>query len=391
MDYNATTPVDPEAFEAMRPFFCETFGNPSSNTHSFGHTARRAVDRAATQVASLIGCKPREIVWTSGTTESNNLAIKGVAQVYRERGRHIITQTTEHKSVLDPLKKLAAAGYEVTWLSVDRGGRIDLDELRGAIRPDTILVSIMIANNETGVIQPIREIGAICRERGVLFHTDATQAVAKIPVDVDADHIDLLAMTAHKLYGPKGVGALYVRCENPCVKLIAQLDGGGHQNGLRSGTLNAAGIVGLGAACEIAQRIMGREAIRLAALRDKLERGLQTALGAGAVHVNGDRAHRLPHVSSLALANVDGEDLLVAMDDIAVSSGSACTSANPEPSFVLRAMGVPRDLALASIRFSLGRGTSEADVDYAVEKVARSVRALRVRSGDGVQPAIVTK
>jgi cysteine desulfurase len=375
MDHNATTPVDARVFETMRPFFCDAFGNAASTGHSFGWASAQAVNQAARQVAKLLNCDRDEIIWTSGTTESNNLALKGLAETQNRRGRHIITQVTEHKSVIDPLKRLAGDGYEVTWLDVDRGGRIDLDALARAIRPDTILVSIMWANNEIGTIQPIREIGAICREHGVLFHTDATQAIGKLPVDVQSAGVDLLSLTAHKIYGPKGSGALYVRACEPKVTLTPLLDGGGHQNGMRSGTLNTPGIVGLGAACELAMSRREDDVLRLAALRDRLEAGIFAKLDN--VCVNGDCEHRLPHVSNLAFANVDGETLLASMDDIAVSSGSACSSASREPSYVLRALGVDAERAVASIRFSLGRCTTESDVDYAADKITRVVKGLR--------------
>lgn len=370
LDHNATTPMDVRVFDAMRPYFCEVFGNAASRGHSFGWAAEAAVDKARAQVAAILSARPDSIVWTSGSTESNNLAIKGVAHRYRSKGRHIITQTTEHKAVLDPCKRLCTDGCEVTWLQVDRRGHIDLDELKRAIRPDTILVSIMWANNEIGTIQPIAQIGAICRERGVLLHTDATQAVGKIPVDVEAANVDLLSLSAHKLYGPKGSGALYVR-HRPRVELDAIIDGGGHERGYRSGTLNVPGIVGLGAACEVASQDMPRDSIRLAALRDRLERGLRD--GIDNIDVNGDPDSRLPHMTNLAFGNTDPDMLMLATSDIAVSAGSACTSASLESSYVLRACGVAHELAAASLRFSLGRKTTEAEIDFVVDQMSRTL------------------
>ncbi|HEY2584640.1 MAG TPA: aminotransferase class V-fold PLP-dependent enzyme [Tepidisphaeraceae bacterium] len=381
LDYNATTPVDPRVFETMRPYFTETFGNAASTSHAFGRVAQDAVVRARNQVAALFNVErderqgAREIIWTSGATESNNLAIKGVAATYRGKGRHIITQATEHKAVLDPCQRLESEGFEVTWLPTNRYGRVCAEQVAEAIRPDTILVSIMVANNETGTIQPIHDIGAVCRARGVFLHTDATQAVGKAPIDVEADAIDLLSLSAHKLYGPKGCGALFVRRKGPRVRLAALLDGGGHERGYRSGTLNVPGIVGLGAACEIAREEMPAESRRLAALRDKLESRILSSLER--VFVNGDTFHRLPNVSNLSFADADGSSILRGLDDIAVSSGSACTSASLQASHVLRAMGLSDDLAYNSIRFSLGRFTTDAEVDYAAEKVIRLVRALR--------------
>ena len=381
LDYNATTPVDPRVFEAMRPYFMEAFGNAASASHSFGRTAQDAVIVARNQVAALLNVEQderqgaREIIWTSGATEGNNLAIKGVAASYREKGRHIITQATEHKAVLDPCQRLEAEGFEVTWLSTNRYGRVCAEQVAEAIRPDTVLVSIMYANNETGTIQPIRDIGAVCKARGVFFHSDATQAVGKIPIDVQADGIDLLSLSAHKLYGPKGVGALFVRRKGPRVRLAPLFDGGGHERGYRSGTLNVPGIVGLGAACEIARQEMPCESKRLAELRDKLEGTLLASLDR--VFVNGDRFHRLPQVSNLSFAAADGSSILRGLDDVAVSSGSACTSASLQASHVLRAMGLDDELAHNSIRFSLGRFTTEAEIDYVTQKVVRLVRSLR--------------
>lgn len=380
LDHSATTPMDPRVFEAMRPYFTETFGNPASKSHSFGWAAERAVNRARNQVAALLGVEPdeqtgaREIVFTAGATESNNLAIKGAADAYREKGRHIVTQVTEHKSVVDACKRLQRDGWEITWLGVDRLGRVSPADVAAAIRPDTVLVSVMWANNETGTIQPLREIGRICRERGVIFHTDATQAIGKAPVDVHGDFVDLLSMTGHKMYGPKGTGALFVRRKNPRVRLTALLDGGGHERGFRSGTLNVPGIVALGAACEVALSGMAEESRRFAALRDRLEAGIRRLDG---VSVNGDRSNRLPFVTNLSFAGVDGSQLLRGLDDVAVSSGSACTSASLEASYVLRAMGTPDELAYSSVRYSVGRFTTEAEVDYAVEKTRSVVQRLR--------------
>ena len=381
LDYNATTPVDPRVFAVMAPFFTEVFGNAASRSHAFGREAEKAVAQARNQVAALIRAEQddrlgaREIIWTSGATEANNLAIKGVADAARDKGRHIITQVTEHKAVLDPCRRLEAAGYELTVLPVDAGGRVSARQVAEAIRPDTLLVSIMYANNETGVIQPIREIGGICKERGVFFHTDATQAVGKIPVDVEADGIDLLSLSAHKLYGPKGVGCLYVRKKNPRVRVAPLFDGGGHERGFRSGTLNVPGIVGLGAACEEASHEMVNERMRLSALRDRLESSL--AQRVGPIVVNGSRAHRLPHVANVSFPGLDGSSLLAALDDVAVSSGSACTSASLQASHVLLAMGVTDDLAHSSIRFSLGRFTTREQIDYVVEKFSALVPRLR--------------
>jgi len=375
MDHNATTPVDPRVFEAMKPYFCETFGNAASSGHSFGWASAQAVNHAARQVAALLNCDRDEIIWTSGTTESNNLALKGIAEIYSQRGRHIITQATEHKSVIDPLKRLAQEGYDVTFLPVDRGGRVELGVLQKAIRPDTILVSVMWANNEIGTVQPIAEIGAMCRERGVLFHTDATQAIGKVAVDVQAACIDLLSLTGHKIYGPKGSGALYIRSRNPGVKVSPLFDGGGHQNGVRSGTLNTPGIVGLGAACEIAMSRVVEDSQRWTKLRDRLESSILAKVDG--VSVNGDVKNRLPHVTNLSFAGVEGEILLSSFDDVAVSSGSACSSARRDVSHVLKAIGLPDDRATASIRFSLGRSTTEEEIDYAIEKVIKVVKNCR--------------
>lgn len=376
LDHNATTPVDPRVFEAMRPYFCEIFGNAASKHHCFGWAAEHAVDKARQQVAALLNADPREIIWTSGATESNNLAIKGAADAYKDKGRHIITQLTEHKAVIDPCKRLQKAGYEITWLPVSKTGRLSPDQIANAIRPDTILVSIMWANNEIGTLQPIREIARICREKDVVFHTDATQAVGHLPVDVEADYIDLLSFSGHKLYGPKGCGALYVRQKKDRrIKLHPIFDGGGHERGFRSGTLNVPGIVGVGAACEIAQHEMAEEAARMKTLRDRLEKGILEKIKF--VTVNGDEEHRLPHTTNLSFAYVEGESMLMALDDIAVSSGSACTSASLQPSYVLKALGVGDDLAHSSLRFGLGRYTTPEEIDYVIEKTVRSVARLR--------------
>lgn len=371
LDYNATTPLDIRVLQAMNPFFTQNFGNAASN-HAAGVVAKSAVEKARSQVAGLLRGRAEEIVWTSGATEANNLAIKGVAEAQTDRGRHIITQATEHKAVLDTCKALESRGWSVTCLTPDRAGRVSAPQVEHAIRPDTVLVSIMWANNEIGTVQPIREIGALCRSRGIAFHTDATQAVGKLPVDVAGDAVDLLSLSAHKLYGPKGAGALYVRAGT---KLSIQMDGGGHERGMRSGTLNVPGIVGLGAACAVAAQELPTESPRLAQLRDRLEQGIQSRLEG--VFVNGSTEHRLPHCTNLSFANVDGEALLSSFDDVCVSSGSACTSAIKAPSFVLKAIGVPDDLALASVRYSLGRMTTQADIDAAIAKTVSVVRSLR--------------
>jgi cysteine desulfurase len=375
MDNHATTPVDPRVLDAMLPYFGAKFGNAASRNHSFGWEAEQAVEKARKQIADLIGATPKEIVFTSGATESDNLAIKGVAEMYAERGKHILTVTTEHKAVLDAGKKLARRGFEVTFLGVRPDGLIDLDQLRAAITDRTILISVMWANNEIGVLQPIREIAAIARERGVLFHSDATQAVGKVPIEVEADHIDLLSISAHKMYGPKGVGALYVRRKNPRVQLSAQMDGGGHERGMRSGTLNVPGIVGLGEAGAICQREMVEEAARLGGLRDRLKDRLLAELDE--VYVNGSLEHRLPNNLNMSFAYVEGESLLMGLNDVAVSSGSACTSATLEPSYVLKALGVSDDLAHTSVRFGLGRFNTGEEVDYVAGRVIEVVRKLR--------------
>jgi cysteine desulfurase len=375
MDGHATTPVDPRVLEAMLPYFTTKFGNAASRNHSFGWEAEKAVDRAREQIARLIGAGAKEITFTSGATESNNLALKGIAAKSRGRGNHIITQVTEHKAVLDTCKHLESDGYRITYLPVKADGRIELEDLRRAIDEQTILVSIMFANNEIGVLQPIAEIGQLCRERNVLFHTDAVQAVGKVPVDVNAMNIDCLSLTGHKIYGPKGCGALYARRRNPRAQIAPQIDGGGHERGMRSGTLNVPGIVGLGEACEIAQREMAAEAERLGRLRDKLLQKLTAKLDH--LHVNGSMEHRLPASLNVSFLYVEGESLLMGINDIAVSSGSACTSASLEPSYVLKALGLGDELAHSSIRFGLGRFNTEAEVDYVAAKVIDVVEKLR--------------
>ena len=375
MDNHATTPMDPRVLEAMLPYFTGTFGNAASRNHSFGWEAEQGVDKAREQIAKLINATAKEIIFTSGATESNNLAIKGIAEMYRERGNHVITQVTEHKAVLDTCKRLEKNGYRVTYLPVKADGLIDLDDLRRAMDDGTILVSIMIANNEIGVVQPVAEIGKLCHEKGVIFHTDAVQAVGKIPVDVQAMNIDVLSLTAHKIYGPKGVGALYVRRRNPRVQISAQIDGGGHERGMRSGTLNVPGIVGLGKACEIAGQEMAAETARLAELRDYMRQKFEKALDY--VHVNGNMEHHLPGNLNMSFVYVEGESLLMGINDIAVSSGSACTSATLEPSYVLKALGLGDDVAHSSIRFGLGRFNSRAEVDYVSDKLIDVVTKLR--------------
>lgn len=374
-DHHATTPVDPRVLETMLPYFTEKFGNAASRTHRFGWEAAEAVERARNQVARLIHARPQEIFFTSGATESDNLALKGVARAYRKKGDHIITLPTEHKAVLDSCRRLEQEGFRVTYLAVNPDGLIDLDRLKDALTPQTILVSIMAAHNEIGVIQPLAEIGQICREHEVLFHTDAAQAAGKIPIDVESMQIDLLSISAHKMYGPKGVGALYMRERKPPVSLEPLIDGGGHERGLRSGTLNVPGIVGLGRACEICREEMPQEFDRLRALRDRLCHGILSRLDD--VHINGSLDHRLPHNLNLSFMSVESESLLVALNDIALSTGSACTSAKPEPSYVLKALGVPDELAYSSLRFGLGRFNTEEEVDYAVERIAETVTSLR--------------
>jgi cysteine desulfurase len=375
MDNHATTPVDPRVLDAMMPYFTEKFGNSASRNHSFGWAAEEAVENARAQIAKLINASPKEIIFTSGATESNNLALKGVAEMYREKGNHIITQVTEHKAILDTCKRLEKNGYEVTYLPVEKDGRINLDDLRKAITPKTILITIMYANNEIGVVQPIAEIGKIAKEKGIFFHVDGVQAVGKIPVDVQRDGIDLLSISAHKIYGPKGVGALYVRRKNPRVQLSAIIDGGGHERGMRSGTLNVTGIIGLGKACELCQQEMESESKRLSGLRDRLKNSVMSQLDE--CFINGTMEHHLPNNINISFAFVEGESLLMGINDIAVSSGSACTSATLEPSYVLKALGVGEDLAHTSIRFGLGRFNTEEEVDYVVSRVVETVNRLR--------------
>jgi cysteine desulfurase len=379
LDYHATTPVDPRVLDAMLPYFTERFGNAASRQNAYGWEAQKAVDKGREQVAALIGASANEIVFTSGASESNNLAIKGAAYALRDRGHHVITAATEHKSVLDSCKRLESDGWRVTRLGVDREGFVDLDELRAAMTPQTVIVSVMAANNEIGVVQPLAEIGAIARQHGALFHTDAAQAAGKIPIDVVAMHVDLLSLTGHKYYGPKGSGALYVRRCRPRLLLACQIDGGGHENGFRSGTLNVPGIVGLGAAAEICRTDMTAESARLAALRDRLLDALQK--DPGDVRVNGPLGdRRLPHNLNVSFGGVEGEALLMALGDLAVSTGSACSSGSQAPSHVLQAIGAVGSDAGASIRFGLGRPTTQADVDFAAERVATVVRSLRARA-----------
>ena len=372
LDNHSTTQVDPRVLEAMLPYLSERFGNAASRSHSFGWTADKAVETARGQVAALIGAREDEIVFTSGATESDNLAIKGVAEAHRSKGNHIITAITEHKAVLDSCKRLEKYGCKVTYLHVQKDGLIDLDDLRNAMTEATILVTIMAANNETGVLQPIAEIGKLCRERGLIFHTDAAQAVGKIPIDVVRENIDLLSISAHKAYGPKGVGALYVRSG---VKIAPTIDGGGHELGMRSGTLNVPGIVGLGGAGKICHEEMPQESCRIAGLRNRLHEKLKAGLRE--VYVNGSMEHRLPGNLNMSFAGIDGEELMTAIDDIAVSSGAACTSAHVEPSYVLKALGISDELAQASIRFGIGRFNTEAEIDYVAEKVVHTVQQLR--------------
>jgi len=375
LDNNATTPMDPRVLEAILPYFTEKFGNAASRNHAFGWEAEEAVDYAREQIAKLINANEKEIVLTSGATESINLAIKGVAEMYEKKGDHIVTVVTEHKAVLDTCKHLERLGKRVTYLPVNKEGLIDLNQLADAITDKTILVSVMYANNEIGTIQNIREISKIARSKGALFMTDATQAAGKIPIDVEADGIDLLAMSGHKIYGPKGVGMLYVRRKNPRVKVTAQIDGGGHERGMRSGTLNVTGAVGLGKACEIAMQEMPTESVRLAKLRDKLENTLINTIEEA--YVNGSKERRLPHVSNISFAYVEGEGLMMGIKNLAVSSGSACTSASLEPSYVLKALGLNDELAHSSIRFGLGRFTTEEEIDYAIPYIQQAVAKLR--------------
>ena len=375
LDHNATTPCDPRVVEAMLPYFTNSFGNAASRNHPFGWQAEEAVDYAREQVAQLVGADPKEIIFTSGATEADNLAIKGVFEMYASKGNHIITCNIEHKAVLDTCKHIEKEGGEVTYLKVQPNGLVDLAELEAAIKPTTIIIAIMYANNEIGTVMPIREISAIAKKHGVLVFSDAVQAVGKIPVDVNKDGIDLMAFTAHKMYGPKGVGALYVRRKNPRVKVTAQMDGGGHERGMRSGTLNVPGIVGFGKACEICRLEMAEETARVSKLRDKLQNAL---LQIEESYLNGDKDHKLPHVSNISFKYVEGEGLMMGFNkNIAVSSGSACTSASLEPSYVLKALGLGDDLAHSSLRFGLGRFTTEAEVDYTIEQVSNTVHKLR--------------
>jgi cysteine desulfurase len=377
LDNHATTPLDPRVLEAMMPYFTGKFGNAASRNHQFGWEAEQAVETAREQIAKLIGATAKEIIFTSGATESNNLAIKGVAEMYREKGNHIITCVTEHKAVLDTCKRLEKYGYRVTYLPVGADGLINIEDLKRAIDDKTILVTIMTANNEIGVIQPVEEIGAICKEKGILFHTDAVQAVGKIPIDVNKLQASLLSLSGHKIYGPKGVGALYVRRKNPRVQLAAIIDGGGHERGMRSGTLNVPGIVGLGKACELEMQEMPEESKRLAALRDRLKDKLLASLDE--THVNGtmEPGKHLPGNLNISFVYVEGESLLMGINDIAVSSGSACTSATLEPSYVLKALGLGDDVAHSSIRFGIGRFNTEAEIDYVAERMIETVRKLR--------------
>ena len=378
LDNNSTTPMDPRVLEAMTPYFLEDYGNAASRNHPFGWKAEEAVDYAREQVAKLIGADPKEIIFTSGATEGDNLGIKGVFEMYAQKGNHIITATTEHKAVLDTCKHLEKLGGEVTYLQVRPDGMIDLKELEAAIRPTTILISIMWANNEIGTVMPIREISAIAKKHGVLLFTDATQAVGKIPVDVNKDGIDVMAFTAHKMYGPKGVGALYVRRKNPRVKVTAQMDGGGHERGMRSGTLNVPGIVGMGKACELCLQDMEADTKRISKMRDKLETSLMLLEEA---YINGSTEHRLPHVTNISFKHVEGEGLLMGFNkNIALSSGSACTSASLEPSYVLKALGLGDDLAHSSLRFGLGRFTTDEQIDYTVKAISETVIKLREMS-----------
>ncbi len=378
LDHNATTPLDPRVLDAMMPYLTDKFGNAASRNHCFGWEAEDAVDKAREQSASLIGASSKEIIWTSGATESNNLAIKGAARMYAEKGKHIITDAIEHKATLDPCKRLEMEGFDVTFLEPGEDGVITADMVRDAMREDTILVTIMWANNEIGTLNEAPEIGAICKERDILFHTDATQWVGKMPTDVNEAGIDLMSWSGHKIYGPKGVGALYVRRRRPRVRLEPILDGGGHERGMRSGTINVPGVVGFGAACELCENEMSDEAIRLAGLRDKLERSLGEQLDG--VQINGAADKRLPHTANISFGWVEGESLLMSFPDIAVSSGSACTSASLEPSYVLKNIGVGDELAHSSIRFGLGRWTTEEEIDYTVGHVVQAVNKLREMS-----------
>jgi len=374
LDYQATTPVDPRVLEAMLPYFNQDFGNAASRNHRFGWTVEKAVNEARETIAKAIGASAKEIVFTSGSTEAINLALKGAAEMYAGKGKHLITTQVEHKAVLDTCKHLEKTGFDVTYLKPDATGLVTAEDVAAALRDDTILVAILWANNEIGTLNPIREIGALCHEKGILLFTDATQAVGKIPVDVEADHVDLLSLSGHKIYGPKGIGALYVRRRKPRVRLVAQMDGGGHERGMRSGTLNVPGIIGLAKACELCLEELEPEMERASRLRDRLEEKIRAELEY--VHFNGNLEHRLPGCLNLSFPYVEGESLLMGISDIAVSSGSACTSASLEPSHVLRAMDVGDDLAHSSIRFGIGRFTTEAEVDYAAEQVVAAAKKL---------------
>ena len=375
LDYNATTPVDKGVLEKMLPFFSENFGNSASRSHLFGWTAQESVENAREQVANLINAESKEIVFTSGATESNNLAIKGLFEINYPNKRHIITVQTEHKAVLDVCKHLEKLGVEVTYLQTDSTGLITIEQIKNALRPDTFLISVMYANNEIGTIQPIKNIGELAREHNILFHTDATQAIGKLEIDIQKDNIDLLSLSGHKLYAPKGIGALFIRKNSPASKLIAQLDGGKHERGFRSGTLNVPGIVGLGEACEVAKKGLTTDNQCLEILRDKLENGILNYISD--VKVNGNIINRLPNLTNISFGGVDGETLLMSFRDIAVSSGSACTSATIEPSYVLKSIGLNNDMAYASIRFSLGRYTTEAEIDFTIQYVKELVESLR--------------
>ncbi len=373
LDYSATTPVDPRVAAKMIPWLTEHFGNPASRSHAYGWEADKAVEDARADVASLVGADPKEIIWTSGATESNNLAIKGAAQFYKSKGKHLITLKTEHKAVLDTVRELERQGFEATYLDVQENGLVDLDALRAAIRPDTIVVSVMMVNNEIGVIQPIAEIGELCREKGIVFHVDAAQATGKVAIDLTKLKVDLMSFSAHKTYGPKGIGALYVR-RKPRIRLEAQMHGGGHERGLRSGTLATHQIVGMGEAFRIAREEMGAENERVRMLRDRLMNGFSDM---EAVFVNGDLDSRVPHNLNISFAYVEGESLIMAIKDVAVSSGSACTSASLEPSYVLRALGRNDELAHSSIRFTIGRFTSEEEIDYTIQLLRQKIGKLR--------------
>jgi cysteine desulfurase len=375
LDNNATTPVDPRVLEAMLPYFKEHFGNAASRNHPYGWIAEEAVDKAREQVAKVINANSKEIIWTSGSTEGNNTAILGVARMYADKGKHIITCRIEHKAVIDPCKFLETEGYSVTWLEPDNTGRVSVEQVRDAMRDDTILVTLMFANNEIGTIHPIAEIGALCKQRDIIFHTDATQAFGKVPIDVEAMGIDLLSMSGHKLYGPKGVGALYVRRKRPRVRLQPIIHGGGHERGMRSGTLNVPGIVGCGMAAEICLNEMAKESVRLIGLRDRLWAGLSEHLTD--IHLNGNVQHRLPNTLNVSFLYVEGESMMMGIKDIAVSSGSACTSASLEPSYVLKGLGMGDDVAHSSIRFSLGRFTTVEDIDFTIKSVVKTVNHLR--------------